>query len=108
MYFFPGKAEFVGGAGVQVFDEDVGFPQKFGKNFLAFGRFDVEPHGAFVAVELQIVKSVHAGEVGQFVAGRIAAAGTFDLDHFRAEPGQHLGTGRTGLNFCHVDDFYAF
>ena len=48
-----------------------------------------------------------SGTVAQLAAGHVAGAGTLDLDHVGAEPGQQLGAGRAGLNVGEVDDLDA-
>ena len=105
MYLFPAEAELVHGAGVEVFDENIGLLDEFGQNGLPVGGGGVESERFFVGVEL---KKVVAGLVGvelEFVTGGVARAGAFYLYHFGAKPGEKLCTRRARLHIGEVDHF---
>jgi hypothetical protein len=68
----------------------------------------VQRQRTLVAVQHGEVQRVDIGDVTQLGAGDVAGTGTLDLDHVSAEPGQQLGTSRTGLNVGEVDDLDAF
>ena len=81
---------------------------------LPFGRGDIDGDGFLVAVGAEIERVVVvrlAFGVGQVRraegAGVVAAAGTFDLDHFGAEIGQHLRRQGTREHPRQVENFDA-
>ena len=103
----PGKSHAVQRAGAEVLHHHVGLLDQLLQHFLAFLLLRVQGQGALVGVEHREVQRVGIGDVAQLAAGDVAGAGALDLDHVRAEPGQHLGAGRTGLDVGEVDDLEA-
>jgi hypothetical protein len=103
----PGEAHAVQRAGAEVLDHHVGFADHLFQHFLALRLLGVQRQRLLVAVEHGEVQGVHVRDVLQLGAGDVAGAGTLDLDHVGAEPGQQLGAGGTGLHVGEVDDLDA-
>ena len=81
---------------------------------LAFGRSDVDGDRLLVAVGAEIERVVVVRLAFGILqvrrsegAGVVAAAGAFDLDHFGAEIGQHLGRQRACEHPRQVENFDA-
>jgi len=101
---FPGKTHAVEHAGAEVFHQHVARRHQRGQHLLASGVLGVEGNGALVVVEHGEIQAVHIRDVLQLPAGDVTRAGTLDLDHVGAEPGQQLCTGRSRLNVREVED----
>ena len=103
----PREPEAVEHAGAEVLHDDVALLQQVDEDLLALRRLHVDGDRALVAVEHREVERVGVRHVAQLAARRVALR-VLELDHVRAEPGEKLRAGRTGLHVCHVEDAYAF
>ena len=71
VYLFPREAQLVHGPRVQVFYKDIGCFEQSGQDFLSFRSLHIQFNGTLVAVQLQIIQTIHIGIVQQFGTGRI-------------------------------------
>ena len=92
MDHFPAEAELVHGSRMEVFHKYITFLDEACQDILAVGGGCVEGKRFLVGVELKEVVARAVGIKLQFVAGRVACAGTFDLDYIRAKPREELST----------------
>ena len=86
----PGEAHPVQRAGREILDHDVAFLDQAGQHFFAGFVLRVQFDRALVVVQHGEVQAVGPWHIDQLLAGRVAHAGTFDLDHIGAEPRQKL------------------
>ena len=104
---FPGKAHAVEHAGAEVLHQHVAGLDQRGEDFLALGVLGVERDRTLVVVQHGEIQAVHVRNVLQLPARDVADAGTLDLDHVGAEPGQQLRAGRARLDVGEIENFYA-
>src|SRR6266581_2410837 len=100
----PGEAHSVQGARSEVLDQHVATPDQGFQNLLALRVLGIDGDRALVVVQHREVETVHAGDVAQLSARRIAFAGLFHLDDVGAEPGQQLRAGRSRLDVGEIED----
>ena len=98
------EAEAFDCAGGEILDEDVRRFRHLLDQFQAARGFQVDGDGFLVGVELQEIPGIAAGQTGR-TAARIAAFRVFHFDHFRTEPGEGLGAGRTCLELSQIENF---
>ena len=72
------------------------------------GCLGVEGERALVGVQHGEVERVGIRDVAELGAGDVAGAGTLDLDHVGAEPGEKLRACGACLHVGEVDDLDAF
>jgi hypothetical protein len=105
----PAEAELVHRAGPEVLDQHVGLGRQLAQQLLALGVLEVEAHALLVPVVLREVAAAGITALGVAQARREAAhvvgiARVLDLDHPRAEVGEHLRAVGAGHHAGDVDD----
>ena len=100
----PGEAHAVERARREIFDQHIALLDQRFQHFLAFRRFGVERHRTLVVIEHGEIQAVHAGDVAQLPARRVAFSGSLHLDHIGAEPGQQLRAGRSRLHMREIEN----
>ena len=103
----PGEAHAVEHAGAEIFHQHVAALDQRGEDFLALRVLGVERDRALVVVEHGEIQAVHIGNVLQLATRDVADAGTLDLDHVGAEPGQQLRAGRSRLDVGEIENANA-
>ena len=103
----PGEAHAVEHAGAEILHQHVAGLDQRGQDFLALRVLGVERDRALVVVEHGEIQAVDVGLVLQLAAGDVAHAGTLDLDHVGAEPGQQLRAGRSRLDVGEIENANA-
>src|SRR2546428_6246648 len=91
-------------AGRLVLGHHVGLFDHVEEHGLALRVLEVERDALFVGVEQEEVARVDTGLLGATVAPGLSLAGLLDLDDLGAEPRQHLGARRAGLELGEVQD----
>src|SRR5438876_640107 len=103
----PGKAHAIEHAGAKVLHQHVAGLDQRGEDFLALRVLGVERDRTLVVVQHGEIQAVHVRNVLQLPARDVADAGTLDLDHVGAEPGQQLRAGRSRLNVGEIENSNA-
>src|SRR3989441_4204379 len=91
-------------AGRLVLGHDVGPLDHVEEHGLALRVLEVERDALLVGVEQEEVARVDAGFLGATVPPGLPLAGLLDLDDLGAEPREHLGARRAGLELGEVQD----
>ena len=104
---FVGEPEFRRRLGAHVVHDDVGILREAADDGLAFGIFQVDGDGAFVAVDAHEGRAHGGGAAGTRGAIEIAL-GRLDLDHVGAEIAQDLGGIGAEHDRGEIDDLEAF
>src|SRR5262249_1695409 len=91
-------------AGRLVLGHHVGLLDHVEEHGLSGRVLEVERDALLVGVEQEEVARVDARLLGATIAPGLALAGLFDLDDLCAEPRQHLGARRTGLELGEVQN----
>src|SRR5665213_2741333 len=103
----PGETHTVERAGREILNQHVAlFNQRF-QHAHALRVLGIDGDRALVVVEHGEIERVGAFDIDQLAAGDIADAGTLDLDHVGAEPGQQLRAGRARLHVGEIEDAHA-
>src|SRR5690606_28577862 len=84
--------------------EDIRIADKRTQDLFAPLVLQVERHAALIRVKVNEVEGVGVLPVGGGAPSLLAADGRLDLDDVGAEPGEHLGAGRAGLELREVHD----
>ena len=99
-----GEAPFVQRSQPEIIDEDVGFLDQPGKDFLPGRVGHVERQGALVAVDAEKIGGLGADERRAPMPRIVAVVGRLDLDDVGAHVAQHHGAERTGEDTGEIDD----
>ena len=103
----PAQTEFFHGAGAVVFYNYVSLFHHFFEDFAMFRIFEVQGHGAFVAVQAHEVSGLGTHERGES-AGVIAYFRRLDFDYVSAEVSHHHGAVRTSQYAGQIKNFNTF
>jgi hypothetical protein len=101
---FVAEAQPLENAGAEVLEQHVAGREQLREDLLGARRLQIQREAALVTVEREIEEAVRVGSVREHRARGIALAGLLDLDHVRAEPGEHLPARGPGLIVGDVDD----
>ena len=104
----PGEPHAIERAGREVLDQHVAGLDQALEDLHALLVLAVDGDRALVVVQHREIEAVHLGDVLQLAARDVADAGTLDLDHVGAEPGEQLRAGRARLHVREVEDLDAF
>ena len=103
----PGQPHAVERAGREILHQHVALLDQLVEHALALRMLGVDRDRALVVIEHGEVERIRALHVDQLSARDVADAGTLDLDHVGAEPGQKLRAGRTRLHVREVENAHA-
>ena len=104
---FPAKAEPLDDARPEVLDEDVRLRDEGLETRPPLLGLEIADEAPLVRVEQQEVVGIEPGRVGRRPPALVAAGRVLDLHHVRAEPGERLGAGRSGLELGEVQHTHA-
>jgi hypothetical protein len=90
-------------ARAEILQEHVRRLQQGAEDLLAPRLLQIQREAALVAVEGEEEETVGVGSISQDVPRRVAFVRLLDLDHVRAQPGQHLPAGRPRLIVREID-----
>src|SRR6185312_11012217 len=103
----PGEPHAVERAGREILHHHVAILDQLVEHALALRVLGVDRDRALVVVEHREVERIGVRHVAQLTARDVADAGTLDLDHVGAEPGEKLRAGRARLHVREIEDANA-